>query len=100
MGLLKAEHELDFEVLRVALQKLQELGANVDSSNRALKKICEKRAALESVENLPVDCIFLFIFLMRHLQLYKSYAVIEFDLLQLRLSFLCTGLLQRNARGK
>ncbi|CDI86634.1 hypothetical protein EPH_0074210 [Eimeria praecox] len=45
---LRAEHELYIEVLQVALQKLQELGANVDSSNRALKKIGEKRTALEA----------------------------------------------------
>ncbi|CDJ27951.1 LOW QUALITY PROTEIN: uncharacterized protein EMH_0036310 [Eimeria mitis] len=45
---LRTEHELYIEVLQVALQKLQELGANVDSSNRALKKIGEKRAALEA----------------------------------------------------
>lgn len=48
---LRTEHELHIEVLQVALQKLQELGANVDSSNRALKKIGEKRAALECVKD-------------------------------------------------
>ncbi|CDJ53066.1 hypothetical protein EBH_0006090 [Eimeria brunetti] len=45
---LRAEHELYIEVLQVALQKLQEIGANVDSSNRALKKIGEKRTVLEA----------------------------------------------------
>lgn len=44
---LREEHELHLDVLNVALRNLQELGANVDSSNRALKKISEKRKALE-----------------------------------------------------
>lgn len=44
---LREEHELHLEVLQVALHKLQELGSNVDSSNRALKKIGDKRSALE-----------------------------------------------------
>lgn len=43
----REEQEMHLEVLQVVLQKLQELGANVDSSNRALKKISEKRKTLE-----------------------------------------------------
>ncbi|KAL8275355.1 hypothetical protein Esti_000677 [Eimeria stiedai] len=44
---LREEQDLRLEVLQLTLQKLQELGANVDSSTRALKKISEKRKAIE-----------------------------------------------------
>ena len=40
---LRTEHELQLDVLETALRKLQEFGANVDSSNRALKKIGDRR---------------------------------------------------------
>ncbi|KAL8453322.1 hypothetical protein Emag_001932 [Eimeria magna] len=46
--LLREEQELHLEVLQLTLQNLQELGANVDSSTRALKKIGEKRRAIEA----------------------------------------------------
>ncbi|KAL8448488.1 hypothetical protein Emed_003749 [Eimeria media] len=46
--LLREEQELNLEVLQLTLQNLQELGASVESSTRALKKIGEKRKAIEA----------------------------------------------------